>query len=45
MGLFHRNPHTQRNDHKTILIKKTGLNDIAQKPTSEPKKTTKKRLD
>ena len=41
MGLFHRNPHAQRNDHKTILIKKTGLNNIAQKPTSEPKNQLK----
>ena len=39
--MFHRNPHAQQNDHKTILITKTGLNNIAQKPTSEPKNQLK----
>lgn len=29
--MFHRNPHAQRNDHKTILIKKTGLKQHCSK--------------
>ena len=40
--IFHRNPHAQRNDHKTILIKKTGLKQHCSKTYEQTEKTSTK---